>query len=91
MYARFVKDILTNKRKFIEEETIEQEARCSAIIHKSLPLKVKDLGSFTIPVTTWKSSMSKALLDLGASINLMPLSMMKIISNLEVKHTKMTL
>ena len=72
-------------------ETVKLEAGCSAIIQKSLPHKTKDPGSFTIPVTIGALPVGKALFDLGAGINLMPLSMLKRIGDLEVKSTRMTL
>nr|KYP35571.1 hypothetical protein KK1_043394 [Cajanus cajan] len=75
-YAKFMKELITKKRKYFEEETITLEARCSAIIQKMLPTKSKDPGSFTLPVTIRSLAIGKALLDLGASINLMPLSML---------------
>ncbi|XP_019455130.1 PREDICTED: uncharacterized protein LOC109356257 [Lupinus angustifolius] len=90
VYAKFMKDLLTKKRK-LSEETVTLEAGCSAIIQKSLPEKTKDPGSFTIPVTIGELYVGKALLDLGASINLMPLSMLKRIGDLEIKPTRMTL
>ncbi|XP_020209283.1 uncharacterized protein LOC109794224 [Cajanus cajan] len=90
-YARFMKELLTKKRKLSEDETVELEAGCSAIIQKSLPQKSRDLGSFTLPVTIGNLSVGKALLDLGASINLMPLSMLQRIGDVEVKPTRMTL
>jgi len=77
-FVKFMEDILTNKRRFVKEETIKLEVGCSAIIQKSLSSKYKDLRSFTIHVTICTLSVGKALLDLGASINLMPLSLMKI-------------
>ena len=89
-YAKFMKHLLTKKRKFIDE-TVELEAGCSAIIQKSLPYKAKDPGSFTIPVTIGALPAGKAVLDLGATINLMSLSMLKWIGDLEVKPTRMTL
>jgi len=49
-YAKFMKELLTMKRRIMVDETIELEARCSAIIQKSNPEKSRDLGSFTIPV-----------------------------------------
>ncbi|XP_019427162.1 PREDICTED: uncharacterized protein LOC109335484 [Lupinus angustifolius] len=67
------------------------EAGCSAIIQKSLPEKNKDQGSFTISITIGELSVGKTLLDLGANINLMPLSMLKRIGDLEIKPTRMTL
>ncbi|XP_014503218.1 uncharacterized protein LOC106763559 [Vigna radiata var. radiata] len=89
--ARFMKDLLTKKRKYIEEETIEVQGNCSVIIQKLQPPKFKDPGSFTIPCTIGKLPTGKALIDLGASINLMPLSMIKKIGDMEVKPTRMTL
>ena len=43
-YAKFMKELLTKKRRF-SEETVELEAGCSAIIQKSLPQKSKDPGA----------------------------------------------
>ena len=47
---------------------------CSAILQRKLPLKLKDPGSFIIPCKIGNSIFERALCDLGASINLMPLS-----------------
>ncbi|XP_020209688.1 uncharacterized protein LOC109794656, partial [Cajanus cajan] len=74
-----------------EDGTVELEAGCSAIIQKSLPQKSRDPGSFTLPVTIGNLSVGKALLDLGSSINLMPLSMSQRIGDVEVRPTRMTL
>nr|KYP48031.1 hypothetical protein KK1_030322 [Cajanus cajan] len=91
-YARFMKELLTKKRRILEEETVELEAGCNAIIiQKSLPQKSRDPGSFTLPVSIGNLSVGKALLDLGANINLMPLSMLKKIGEVEVRPTRMTL
>jgi len=90
-YVRFMKELLTKKRKIPDQETFELEAGCSAIIQKSLPQKFRDPGSFTLPVTIGNLTMGRALLDLGASINLIPLSMLKKIGEVEVKPTRMTL
>ena len=76
-YAKFMKELLTKKRKINDQEIVELEAGCSAIIQKSLPKKSRDPGSFTFPVTIGNITVEKALLDLGASINLMPLSMLR--------------
>ena len=52
---------------------------------------MKDPGSFNLPVSIGALSVDNALLDLGASINLIPWAMMKKIGDLEIKPTKMTL
>ena len=66
-------------------------ATCSAVIQKSLPAKVKDPDSFTIPCTIGKYEFKKALCDSGASINLMPLSMVQTLSLGELTLTTITL
>jgi len=86
-----MKDLLTKKRRFVDEETIKLEAGCSAIIQKSLPLKSKDPSSFSIPIIIVDLPVKKALLDLGIGINLILLSMMKRIGNMEACPTRMTL
>ena len=50
-YAKFMKDILSKKRKFAEERVVSLTATCSAMTQKSLPLKMQDPDSFTIPCT----------------------------------------
>ncbi|KAK7401104.1 hypothetical protein VNO78_12418 [Psophocarpus tetragonolobus] len=90
-YVKFMKELLTKKRRLSETETVELEVGCSAIIQRSLPQKSRDLGSFTLPVTIGKLSIGKALLDLGSSINLMPLSMLRRIVDVEVRPIRMTL
>ena len=74
LYAKFLKEILSKKRKIVEEGIINLTATCSAIIQQKLPAKMKDPGSFTIPCSIGKYEFKKALCDSGASINLMPLS-----------------
>ena len=71
--------------------TIEMEVGCSAIIQKSLPLKFMDAGIYNISVVIGTLYVDKALMDLGANTNLMPLPMLKRIGDLEFKPTKMTL
>ncbi|WVZ16063.1 hypothetical protein V8G54_013629 [Vigna mungo] len=60
-YAKFLKELLSKKRKYIEEETIEVQGNCNTIIQKSIPPKLKDSGSFTIPCTIGNISNIKGL------------------------------
>src|ERR1044072_3130334 len=74
-YAKFMQDILSRRRKLRDlAEKILMTENYSAILQRKLPQKIKDLGSFTIPVDIEGSSVSESLCDLGASINLMPLT-----------------
>ena len=76
-YDKFMKDILSRKRKIDEEGVVSLTATCSAVIQRSLPGKMQDLGSFTISCTIGNSEMRKTLCDSGASINLMPFSIVE--------------
>ncbi|KAL5578338.1 hypothetical protein UlMin_020037 [Ulmus minor] len=76
-YVKFMKDMLTKKRRFGEFETVALMQECSAVLQNKLPPKLKDPGSFTIPCSIGNQYFGKALCDLGASINLMPMSIFK--------------
>ena len=56
-----------------------------------MPLKSTDPGSFKLPMSIGALSVDKALLDLRANINLIPLSMLNKIGKLEIKLTMMML
>ena len=66
-------------------------ATYSAVIQKSLPVKMQDLGRFTIPCIIGKVEFKKALCDSRASINFMPLSIVKRLSLREFTPINMTL
>ena len=71
-YAMFMKDLVTKKRSVTFEDD-DRMQHCSAIATRSLVQKKKDPGNFTIPCTIGLLHFAKALCDLGANINLMPL------------------
>ncbi|XP_057543893.1 uncharacterized protein LOC130823288 [Amaranthus tricolor] len=89
-YAKFLKEVLSNKRKLPETGVETLRGECSAILECKVPKKESDLGSFTIPVKFGEVLVNKALADLGASVSIMPLSLCKRI-NAEIKPTKMSL
>ena len=90
-YAKFLKDILSKKKKIADEGVVSLIATCSAVIQKSLLVKMKDPGSFTIPCTIGKYEFKKALCESGASINFMPLSVVQRLSLGELTPTVITL
>ncbi|XP_062114377.1 uncharacterized protein LOC133825458 [Humulus lupulus] len=90
-YVKFMKDILTRKRRLGEFETVALTKECSLFLQSKLPPKMKDLGSFTIPCTIGNSYCGMELCDLGASINLMPMSVYRQLGIGEVRPTTMTL
>jgi len=90
-YGKFMKKLLTKKRIIVEQETMELEARCSVIIQRTLPKKSSDLNIFTLLVAIRHLTIVKALIDLGAIINLMLLSMLKKIGSIKLQSTRITL
>ncbi|GJT24630.1 hypothetical protein Tco_0894567 [Tanacetum coccineum] len=83
-FEKMVKDLLTNKEKLIEIANTPVNENCSAVILKKLPEKLRDIGRFLIPCEFYKLKLCMALDDLGASINLMSLSVWKTLSLLEL-------
>ncbi|XP_026458832.1 uncharacterized protein LOC113359409 [Papaver somniferum] len=73
-YAKCVKKLCTNKHTLTCNEEMSVGENTSAYLKKKLPPKLKDPGSFTIPCTIGKTRFTKTMLDLGASINVMPTS-----------------
>ncbi|XP_049364129.1 uncharacterized protein LOC125828855 [Solanum verrucosum] len=61
----------------MEYKTVALTEECNSIIQNRLPKKLKDPGSFTVPVTIGQSVHARGLCDLGTSINLIPLSLYK--------------
>ena len=90
-YVKFMKDILSQKRRLADFETVNLTEECSAILQRKLPQKLKDPGSFTIPCTIRNAIFERALCDLGASINLIPLSIFKRLGLGEARPTTVTL
>ncbi|KAH9744682.1 hypothetical protein KPL70_003808 [Citrus sinensis] len=68
LYAKCIKEMLSNKRKFKEHETVMLTEDYTAILQNKLPQKLKDPGSFNIPCTIGNCYFDKALCDLGRSI-----------------------
>ncbi|KAL4315708.1 hypothetical protein AHAS_Ahas15G0212100 [Arachis hypogaea] len=91
LYAKFLKELMTNKRRWKNNETVILTEECSAIIQHKLPQKLKDPGSFQIPCIIGEITVEKALCDLRASINLMSVAMMRKMKIEEAKPTKMAL
>ncbi|XP_051127368.1 uncharacterized protein LOC127248864 [Andrographis paniculata] len=73
-YAKFLKELCTNKRKLRRDEHIIAGENVSAVIKRKVPPKTGDPGVFSILCKIGKAEISKAILDLGAVINVMPRS-----------------
>ncbi|XP_015934205.1 uncharacterized protein LOC107460363 [Arachis duranensis] len=91
LYDKFIKELLSKERSLKEDENVIFTKEYSAIIQRNLPQKLKDPGSFQIPCTIGDITIGKGLCDLGASINLMSLFMVKRLRIEEVKLTRSSL
>ncbi|KAK4276414.1 hypothetical protein QN277_019360 [Acacia crassicarpa] len=90
-YVKFMKEILSKKWRLEEFETVALTQECSAMLTNRLPPKLKDAGSFTIRCAIGPNYSGKALCDLSASINLMPMSIFKQLAVGEAWPTTVTL
>ncbi|GJV40026.1 reverse transcriptase domain-containing protein [Tanacetum coccineum] len=90
-FAPMFKKMLNNKDKLIELTKTPLNENCSAVVLKKLPEKLGDPGRFLIPCDFSEFDSYLALADLGASINLMPLSIWKKLQLSGLTETKMEL
>ncbi|XP_070660603.1 uncharacterized protein [Malus domestica] len=73
-YAKFLKELCTTRKRIPNKEVVKVSENVSAVLQRKLPPKCKDPGSFTIPCVIGNTRFEKCMLDLGASINVMPYS-----------------
>ncbi|XP_076894177.1 uncharacterized protein LOC143546380 [Bidens hawaiensis] len=90
-YAKFLKDLLSNKKKLEGLSTVCLNEGCSTVVQNKLQEKLADPGHFTILCLFGSLTESYALADLGASINLMPYSLYKKLDLGEPVPTRMSL
>ncbi|GJV27492.1 reverse transcriptase domain-containing protein [Tanacetum coccineum] len=90
-FASTFKNFLSNKEKLFELANTPVNENCLAVILKKLPEKLGDPGKFLIPCNFPEIVECLPLADLGASINLMPLSIWRKLSLPELTHTQMIL
>ncbi|GKA95108.1 reverse transcriptase domain-containing protein [Tanacetum coccineum] len=90
-FASTIRNLLMNKEKLLELAKIPLNENCLAMLLKNLPKKLGDPGKFLIPCNFPGMDVCHALTDLGASINLMPLSFWKKLSLPKLTPTRMNL
>jgi hypothetical protein len=90
-YAKFLKDLVTVKRKTNVPKKAFMTEQVSAILQCKLPLKYKDPGCPTINCMIGVSQIERVLLDLGASVNFLPYSVYLQLGLGELNPTSMTL
>ncbi|XP_075091835.1 uncharacterized protein LOC142171988 [Nicotiana tabacum] len=76
-YAKMMNDLMSRKFYFQNLATVTVTQTYSVVVTSPIAEKISDPRSFTIPCTIGSYAFAKALCDLGANINLMPLSIYK--------------
>ncbi|GKB58511.1 reverse transcriptase domain-containing protein [Tanacetum coccineum] len=90
-FAPMFRKLLNNKDKILELTKTPVNENCSAVILKTFPEKLGDPGRFLIPCDFPELDECLALADLGASINLMPLSVFEKLNRQGLTKTRMVL
>nr|GEY06602.1 reverse transcriptase domain-containing protein [Tanacetum cinerariifolium] len=90
-FALMFKNLLNNKEKLFDLATTPVNENCSTVILKKLPEKLEDPVKFLTPCDFLKLDKGLSLADLGASINLMPLSIWRKLSLPKLTPTQMIL
>ncbi|XP_070025225.1 uncharacterized protein [Nicotiana sylvestris] len=90
-YAKMMKDLMSRKFDFHDLATVTLTQTCSSVVTRPVAEKLSDPGKFTIPCTIGNFAFAKALCDLRASINLMPLVIYKRLGIGRARPTSMLL
>ncbi|KAM1373737.1 hypothetical protein ACFX2I_024399 [Malus domestica] len=85
-YAKFLNELCTTRKRASNKEVVRVSENVSAVLQRKLPPKCKDPCSFTIPCVIGNTRFEFAMLDLGASINVMPYSIYASMNLGELKN-----
>jgi len=88
-YAKFLKELCTNRRHVRDNKVVNLGRNVSSLIKRpiEIPQKCKDPSMFSVPYVIGSTKFNSAMLDLGASINVMPLS---VFTSLHLRPLKTT-
>ena len=90
-YVKFLKDVLTNRRKFDKFKVVALNEECNAVLKNKIPLKEKDPSSFTIPATIGEKELSRALCNLGGKHQLNASIHLQEVRDCEPRSTTVTI
>ena len=90
-YVKFLKDLCTKKKTTNVPKRAFLAASMSSYLSNHMPVKYKDPGSPTISCIVGNTLINNALLDLGASVNILPYSVYEQLGLGELKPMGMTL
>ena len=82
---------MSNKKKLEDFAEVSLTKECNAVLQNCLPIKMKDLGNFTVPCQFEHILVDKCLCDLGSIFNLMPLSFFRKLKFANLEPTQVIL
>src|ERR1044072_3329520 len=91
-YGKYIKELLNKKgklKKLHEDEVIQLNGSCSAILQRLPPPKHRNSRSLVLPIALDNNQLCNAMIDSGATINLMPLAMLKRVGGVGVEPGRM--
>ncbi|CAM8892832.1 unnamed protein product [Rhodiola kirilowii] len=89
-YAKFLKELCINRRKTRNDQEL-MSRNVSAAIQRKMAPKCGDPGTYTIPCTIGNIRIENCMLDLGASINVLPFSIYSCLKIGPLKPTGLTI
>ncbi|CAM8951344.1 unnamed protein product [Rhodiola kirilowii] len=90
-YAKFLKELCTNRRRSTRYDQELMSRNVSAVIQRKLPPKCGDPGTYTIPCTIGNILIENCMLDLGALINVLPFSIYSCLRIGPLEPTRLTI
>ncbi|CAM8880511.1 unnamed protein product [Rhodiola kirilowii] len=90
-YAKFLKELCTNRRRSTRYDQELMSRNVSAVIQQKVPPKCGDPGTYTIPCTIGNIRIETCMLDLGASINVLPFSIYSCLRIGQLEPTGLTI
>ncbi|CAM8986828.1 unnamed protein product [Rhodiola kirilowii] len=90
-YAKFLKELCTNRRRSTRYDQELVSRNVSAVIQRKVPPKCGDPGTYTIPCTIGNIQIENCMLDLGALINVLPFSIYSCLRTGPLEHTGLTI
>ncbi|CAM8908227.1 unnamed protein product [Rhodiola kirilowii] len=90
-YSKFLKELCTNRRRGTQRDQELMSRNVSAVIQRKVPPKCGDPGTYTIPCTIGNIRIENCMLDLGASINVLPYSIYSCLRIGPLEHAGLTI
>ncbi|XP_074282899.1 uncharacterized protein LOC141607449 [Silene latifolia] len=77
LYFGFLAEVVVRKWSKDDHELVASREECNSVTTNEVPAKLDDSGSFSIPCTVGNQKVDRALCDLGTSVSVIPLTIVK--------------